>query len=101
MLEAFDADPRVRVVKIAGGFNSHTSLFQYGRMLGKPRGDLYEIGLFDETIGMSGDDIMFAINIPQESVVIPETMDAVRAAVPMQTEASEATALTNKYLGLV
>jgi glyceraldehyde-3-phosphate dehydrogenase (NAD(P)) len=70
-------------------------------MLGKPRGDLYEIGLFDETIGMSGDDIMFAINIPQESVVIPETMDAIRAAVPMQTEASEATALTNTYLGLV
>jgi glyceraldehyde-3-phosphate dehydrogenase (NAD(P)) len=97
----FDADPRVRVVKIADGFNSNTSLFQYGRMLGKPRGDLYEIGLFDETIGFSGDDVMFAINIPQESVVIPETMDAVRASVPMQTDAREATGLTNQYLGLV
>ena len=76
-------------------------MFQYGRMLGRPRGDLYEIGLFDETIGFSGDDIMFAINIPQESVVIPETMDAVRAAVPMQTDAAEAAALTNKNLGLL
>jgi glyceraldehyde-3-phosphate dehydrogenase (NAD(P)) len=101
VLEAFHGDPRVRVVKIADGFNSNTSLFQYGRMLGKPRGDLYEIGLFDETIGMSGDDIMFAINIPQESVVIPETMDAIRASVPMQTDVAEATALTNSYLGLV
>ncbi len=101
VLGAFEDDPRVRVVKIADGFNSNTSLFQYGRMLGKPRGDLYEIGLFDETIGMSGDDIMFAINIPQESVVIPETMDAIRASVPMQTEVAEATALTNTYLGLV
>ncbi|MGI9610255.1 MAG: type II glyceraldehyde-3-phosphate dehydrogenase [Acidimicrobiia bacterium] len=100
VLEAFDSDPRVRVVKIADGFNSNTSLFQYGRMLGKPRGDLYEIGLFDETIGLSGDDIMFAINIPQESVVIPETMDAIRASVPMQTDVAEATALTNNYLGL-
>ena len=70
-------------------------------MLGRPRGDLYEIGLFDETIGFSGDDVMFAINIPQESVVIPETMDAIRAAVPMQKEAAEAAALTNKHLGLV
>ena len=97
----FHDDPRVRVVKIADGFNSNTSLFQYGRMLGRPRGDLYEIGLFDETIGFSGDDVMFAINIPQESVVIPETMDAIRAAVPMQKDAIEAAALTNKHLGLV
>jgi glyceraldehyde-3-phosphate dehydrogenase (NAD(P)) len=44
---------------------------------------------------------MFAINIPQESVVIPETMDAIRAAVPMQTDVAKATALTNTYLGLV
>ena len=43
---------------------------------------------------------MFAINIPQESVVIPETMDAIRAALSMQTDRLEAVGLTNQYLGL-
>jgi glyceraldehyde-3-phosphate dehydrogenase (NAD(P)) len=100
VVEAFRAHPRIRVVKIADGFNSNTALFNYGRMLGKPRGDLYEIGVFEETVGFSGDDIMFAINIPQESVVVPETMDAIRAAMPMQKERLEAVGLTNRYLGM-
>jgi glyceraldehyde-3-phosphate dehydrogenase (NAD(P)) len=61
---------------------------------------MYEVGVFEETIGMSGDDIMFAINIPQESVVIPETIDGVRAALGMQTDGLEAVGLTNRYLGM-
>lgn len=100
VVDAFEAHPRIRVVRIADGFNSNTALFNYGRMLGKPRGDLYEIGVFEETIGFSGDDLMFAINIPQESVVVPETMDAIRAAIPMQKERLEAVGLTNQYLGM-
>ena len=41
---------------------------------------MYEIAVFKESIVNSGDDIMFAINIPQEAVVIPESIDAIRAA---------------------
>jgi len=43
---------------------------------------------------------MYAINIPQESVTIPETIDAVRACMGMQTDRLAAVAETNKYLGL-
>ncbi|MEE8331288.1 MAG: type II glyceraldehyde-3-phosphate dehydrogenase [Acidimicrobiia bacterium] len=100
MLDLFKAHPRIRVVKIEDGFNSNTALFNYGRFLGHPRGDMYEIGIFEETIGFSGDDIVLAINIPQESVVIPESMDAIRAALPMQSNRDEALALTNKFLGM-
>lgn len=99
-LKLFNAHPRIRVVRIADGFNSNTSLFKYARDLGNPRGDMYEIAVFEETIGFSGKDIVFAINIPQEAVTIPETMDGIRACMKMQTERLEAVALTNKYLGL-
>jgi glyceraldehyde-3-phosphate dehydrogenase (NAD(P)) len=60
-LETFRAHPRIRVVKIADGFNSNTAFFRYARDLGKKRGDLYEIGIWEDCIGMSGDDILFAI----------------------------------------
>ena len=82
------------------GFDTNTSLFNYARFLGHPRGDMYEVGLFEEAVGMSGKDIMFAINIPQESVVVPETMDAIRAAMPMETDGAQAVMLTNDYLGM-
>ena len=87
-------------VKIADGFNSNSALFRYARDLGNKRADMYDIAVFDETIAKSGREFMFAINIPQESVVIPETMDAVRAALSMQTDRLEAVGLTNQYLGL-
>ena len=100
VLEEFKKHPRIRVVRIADGFNSNTSLFRYARDLGRPRGDMYEIAVFEETVGFSGKDIMFAINIPQEAVVTPETIDGVRACMEMQKDRLEAVALTNKYLGL-
>ena len=99
-LAEFEKHPRIRVVSIDEGFLGNASLFKYGRDLGHPRGDMYEIGLWEDSIVESGDDIMYAINIPQESVTIPETMDAIRAACKMQETREDGTAATNKYLGI-
>lgn len=99
-LEAFSKHPRIRVVRLADGFLGNASLFKYARDLGNPRGDMYEIGLWEDSIVETGDSIMYAINIPQESVTIPETIDGIRAVMNMQSTSAEATATTNKYLGV-
>jgi len=100
ILAQFNQHPRIRVVRLEDGFLGNASLFKYARDLGNPRGDMYEIAVWEETIVPSGDDIMFAINIPQEAVVIPETMDAIRASLEMQKDRLEAVGLTNQYLGM-
>jgi glyceraldehyde-3-phosphate dehydrogenase (NAD(P)) len=99
-LEAFKGHDRVRVVSLAQGFLGNASLFRYARDLGNPRGDMYEIGLWEDSLVESGDDIMYAINIPQEAVTIPETIDAIRAALRLQPDSKTATAETNKFLGM-
>ncbi len=99
-LACFQKHPRIRVVTMAEGFLGNASFFKYGRDLGRPRGDLYEIGLWADSIVESGDNIMFAIHIPQESVTIPETIDGIRAAMGIQRTSAEGTAETNKYLGM-
>ena len=99
-LKAFRQHDRIRVVSTDDGFLGNASFFKYARDLGNPRGDMYEIGLWEDSIVEIGDCIMYAINIPQESVTIPETMDGIRAAMKMQTDRIEATSLTNRYLGL-
>jgi glyceraldehyde-3-phosphate dehydrogenase (NAD(P)) len=96
--EMANEHPRIMPVRLADGFLGNASLFRYARDLGNPRGDMYEIALWEESIVDSGDDIMFAINIPQESVVIPENIDAIRAAMKMQTNRLEGVGMTNKYL---
>jgi len=99
-LEAFQKHPRIRVVNMDEGFQGNASFFKYARDLGNTRGDMYEIGLWEDSIVESGNDIMYAIHIPQESVTIPETVDAIRAACNMQATREDGTAATNKYLNI-
>lgn len=97
---AFREHDRIRVVKLSEGFLGNASLFKYARDLGKPRGDLYEIAVWEDTIVKSGKDVMFGIHIPQESVTIPETIDGIRAALEMDTNGAVGVRKTNQYLGL-
>ena len=99
-LAAFEKHPRIRLVSIDEGFLGNASLFRYARDLGNPRGDMYEIALWRDSIVETGDSIMYAINIPQEAVTIPETMDGIRAVMNMQPDSASATAKTNEYLGI-
>ncbi len=99
-LERFRQHDRIRVVSLDEGFLGNASLFRYARDLGNPRGDMYEIALWEDSFVASGNDIMFAINIPQEAVTIPETIDGVRAVMEMETDRLQAVAETNKYLGM-
>lgn len=99
-LACFKTHDRIRVVSIEEGFIGNASFFRYARDLGNPRGDMYEIGLWEDSIVETGESIMFAINIPQESVTIPETIDGIRAAMGMESDGLKAVAATNNYLGL-
>jgi len=96
----FKEHDRIRMVRLDEGFLGNASLFKYARDLGKPRGDLYEIAIWEDTIVKSGRDIMFGIHIPQESVTIPETIDGIRAALKMDTNGAAGVKKTNQYLGL-
>jgi glyceraldehyde-3-phosphate dehydrogenase (NAD(P)) len=100
LLDTFREHSRIRVFRIADGFNSNAALFKYARDLGNKRADMYEIGVWKGSFGTSGDDILFAISIPQEAVTIREAVDGIRAVMEMQTDRLEAVGLTNRYLDL-
>ena len=98
--QAFAAHDRLRMVSLDEGFIGNASIFKYARDMGHPRGDIYEVPIWSDTLVKSGRDLMFGIHIPQESVTIPETIDAVRAACGLQKDQLKAVGATNKHLGL-
>lgn len=100
MLKAIKDEPRIKVVSTAEGFLGNASFFKYARDCGHKRGDMYEIGLWEDSITEFEDGIMYAINIPQESVTIPETIDGIRASLNLQIKKEEALDKTNEYLGI-
>ncbi|NLE76281.1 MAG: type II glyceraldehyde-3-phosphate dehydrogenase [Chloroflexi bacterium] len=91
---------RIRMFKMADGFVANSIIFDYLRDLGVHRADMYEVGVFEETVVTRGREIYFVEDIPQEAIVIPENIDAIRCLLGMQTKAEDAIARTNKNLGI-
>ena len=87
-------------MSVEQGFKGNASLYKYARDVGRRRGDMYEAALWRDSVVESGKDVMFALHIPQESVTIPETIDAIRAACGMQKTREEGTNKTNEYLNI-
>jgi glyceraldehyde-3-phosphate dehydrogenase (NAD(P)) len=99
-LEAFRQGRRIRTFRIDDGFLSNTHIFDYLRDLGVPRADMYEVGIWEETVLAKGRDLYWIHNIPQEAIVIPENIDAIRARMGMQAGKWEAVDTTDRYLGI-
>ena len=101
-LEIFASCPRVRIFRLEDGFISTSHIFDYCRDKGSPRGDMYEVPIWEETVYIDhGGYRIFSINmIPQEAIIVPENIDAVRAALKLQKSWKAAFNRTNKNLGL-
>jgi glyceraldehyde-3-phosphate dehydrogenase (NAD(P)) len=99
-LEVFRQGRRCKTFRIDDGFLSNTHIFDYLRDLGVPRADMYEVGIWEETVLAQGRDLYWIHNIPQEAIVIPENVDAVRARLGMQADKWDAVDTTDRYLGI-
>jgi len=102
VVDMFVAEPRIRIFKLADGFISTSHIFDYNRDRGAPRGDMYEVPVWDETIYIDHDGTrIYSINmIPQEAIVIPENIDALRCILGTEDTGDEAMAHTNRCLGI-
>ncbi len=90
---------RVKTVTKADGFKSTANLFEYGRELGRPRGDIYEAVVWADSVSVSRNDAYFFMAVHQEAIVVPENIDAIRAV--LGEESAEASIKeTNKTLGI-
>jgi glyceraldehyde-3-phosphate dehydrogenase (NAD(P)) len=90
---------RIMVVDEALGIEGTGPLKEYAADMGRPRGDLWENCLWGESITTVGRDFYCFQAIHQESDVVPENVDAVRA-ITGTMDAEESVATTNDALGL-
>jgi len=66
---------------------------------GRPRGDLWENCLWSESVTVEGSDLYCFQAIHQESDVVPENVDAIRAVLGA-ADAAESMATTDAALGI-
>ncbi len=99
--KCFSRSKRIRLIDAAKGLDSTAAIIEYARDLGRKRGDLPEVAVWSDSISVIGREVFYMQAVHQESIVVPENVDAVRAVTGSVAEGAKSVMLTNQSLGLV
>ncbi|MCL2863332.1 MAG: type II glyceraldehyde-3-phosphate dehydrogenase [Methanimicrococcus sp.] len=90
--------PRIRM--IADGISSTAEIIELGRDIGRPRNDIWENCIFEDSVSIDDGELYLFQAIHQESDVIPETIDAIRAMTGIEKDNKKSIEKTNKSMGI-
>ncbi|HLC65487.1 MAG TPA: type II glyceraldehyde-3-phosphate dehydrogenase [Candidatus Nanoarchaeia archaeon] len=99
LVKRFKETTRIRMVRTAEQVNSTAEIIELARDMGRIRGDMPELCLWEEAVGVVGKNLFYLQAVHQESIVVPENIDAIRAAMGF-TDAQKSIDTTNKSIGI-
>jgi len=97
VLKLFQNTTRVRVVDNASGVRSTAEIMEFAKDLNRDRADMPEIVVWKEAVGTYKKKLLYMQAIHQESNVVCENIDAIRAAMGFK-DAHASIKKTNKSL---
>ncbi len=101
VLAAFRAAPRIGFLRISDGVVALNSTLEMMADLGRPRGDMWEVGLWEDGLTVAGTELFYNYQVYNQAIVVPETIDAIRALTGIEKEGARSIAKTDHALGLV
>ncbi len=102
VLDLFKKTTRVRIVRNVERMRSTAEIIEFARDLGRLRGDMPEICIWKEAVGVISNDhnkLLYMQAIHQESDVIPENIDCIRAMTGFK-DGQKSIEMTNKSFGI-
>ncbi|MXR52754.1 type II glyceraldehyde-3-phosphate dehydrogenase [Halovenus sp. WSH3] len=97
--ELLDDERRTFVIPEWLGLDGAGAIKELAQDAGRPRADIWENCIWGESITVEGDDLYLFQAIHQESDVVPENVDAIRAVLGTKSQ-SESIATTDEAMGL-
>ncbi len=99
IVKIIENHPRMGLVRKATGITSTAELKEYVMDIGRCRSDLWENGIFEDSISAGGKELYFFQAIHQEADVVVENIDAIRAMTGTVTDPAASIRMTNEALG--
>ena len=102
VIELFRNSTRIRVVRNAEHLRSTAEIMEFARDIGRLRGDMPEICVWQEAIGVISNaynKLLYMQAVHQESDVIPENIDCIRAMTGFK-DAQKSIQMTNVGFGI-
>lgn len=101
VLDAFRAAPRIAFLRAGEGIVALNSTLEMMADLGRPRGDMWEVGLWEDSLTVKGDEVFYNYQVYNQAIVVPETIDAIRAITGIEKDGAASIAKTDRAMGLV
>lgn len=89
-----------RIHFVGQGISSTAEIIEYARDIKRPRNDMWENCIWPDSITVQEKEFYFFQAIHQESIVVPENVDAIRAMMELESDGAKSIAKTNKTIGL-
>ena len=101
IIEALEHNERIALIdsKVTG-IKSTAEIVEVARDLGRYRYDVPELIVWKDSLYVNGRELMLIQAVHQESIVVPENIDAIRALMRIVDDPMESFKLTNKVLGI-
>jgi glyceraldehyde-3-phosphate dehydrogenase (NAD(P)) len=100
VLDAFRQAPRIAFIRMSDGLVALNSTIELMRDLGRPRGDMWEVALWEDVLTVNGTECYFTYQVDNQSIAIPENIDAIRALSGIVKDGYESIQMTNEALGV-
>lgn len=100
VLAAFRAAPRLALVKMSDGLHDFEDLHALMLDLGRPRGDMWETAIWEDSVNIQRTELYFSYQVSNEATAVPDNMDAIRALTATERFAPESIQRTDHALGL-
>lgn len=99
--DALRAEPRIAFVRADEGLVALNSVMELMRDLGRPRGDMWEVAVWEDALAADEREIYLTFQVHNEAIVVPETVDCIRALTGIETDPEASIARTDAALGIV
>ena len=100
VLAALRAAPRIAFIRMSDGLVALNSTIELMRDLGRPRGDMWEVAVWEDLVTVQGDEAYLTYQVYNEAIVVPETIDAIRALTRAAPDAETSMRITDETLGM-
>ncbi|MFW6040228.1 MAG: type II glyceraldehyde-3-phosphate dehydrogenase [Thermoplasmatota archaeon] len=100
ILEIWEKTPRIKFFNASQGVNSTAKVMEWAKDRNNYRGDLNEIAVWDDAVKVQDGVLYYYQAIHQESDIVPENIDAIRAMMKIEEDKMKSIEKTNKAMDI-
>lgn len=92
--------PRIAFVRAGDGLVALNAVYELMRDLDRSRADMWEVAIWEDALAVDEREVYLTFQVANEAIVIPETIDCIRALAGIETDGAKSIQKTDLSLGI-